>query len=160
MPRVVEEAGGELSAGYVFKVVRWCGATSGTAELGGRAVRWEVIPDGVMVEHPAVETGADPRRYLVPVETTVIASDGLRRWWSCLGCAARVDSLFLPPGADELRCRRCSRLTYRSQYEPGPVAARKQRPGLWSELTYRRWEYNPVTCRMVLVADRHTRRRL
>ena len=160
MPRLVEDAGGELSAGYVSKLVRFGQGRCGELTLAGRAVRWELSPAGVAVSHPSADPGAGPLVYLVPTLTTVLPSGGLRRWWACPGCGRRSDSLYLPAGRDRLGCRRCCGLTYRSQQAAGPVAARKERPGLWVERSTERWEFCPATRRMRLAGRRRTRRRL
>jgi hypothetical protein len=54
----------------------------------------------------------------------------------------------------------CCRLAYRSQYAPGPVAARKERPGLYSECWVQGWEWNPAKSKAAIVTNRYTRRRL
>jgi hypothetical protein len=51
MPRLVEEAGGELAAGQFFKAVRWAGLSSRTSELAGRTVTLTLTPGGVAVSH-------------------------------------------------------------------------------------------------------------
>jgi hypothetical protein len=169
MPRVlVEDAGGELSAGYVFKLRRWRETTAGETDLGGRLVLWELAGGAVLVVHPAGDATQqrgtaprpDPLAYRVPVLTTALPSGGVRHWWACPACSARVDSLYLPPGRARLGCRRCCGLAYRSQRRAGRVRLRKERPGLWTETTYRRWEYDRLTGRLELVRSRKTRRRL
>jgi len=160
MPKLVENAGGELIAGYTFKRVRWCRARGGTITIGGRVVGWQLAPDGVTVTHPAADPGAGPLAYLVPTITTVVPSGGVRRWWECPGCRRRADALYLPDGRDRLGCRRCCGLTYKSQQSAKRVTTRKERPALWTESHYQRWEFEPVKRRIVLVADRLTRRRV
>jgi hypothetical protein len=98
--------------------------------------------------------------YLVPTLDTVLPSGGVRHWWCCPGCGRRADSLYLPAGRERLGCRRCCRLTYRCQQTARRVKVRKERPGLWVESVYQRWEYSPVRRRLVLVASRFTRRRV
>lgn len=160
MSRVVEDAGGELSAGYLFKLVRFGEQCHGSLTLAGRDLRWEWAPAGVAVSHPAADPAAGTLAYLVPTDTTVLPSGGLRRWWACPLCGRRSDSLYLPAGQERLACRRCCGLTYRSQQAAGPVLARKERPGLWSERTVERWEGCRVTGLPRLVYRRHVRRRL
>jgi hypothetical protein len=160
MPKLVEDAGGELSAGYVYKLARLGREHGGELIMSGRLVRWELTTAGVSVEHPAAALEAGPLAYVVPTVTTELPSGGLRRWWACPACGQRCDALYLPAGRDRLACRRCCGLTYRSQQTAGPVPARKERPGLWSERTYEKWEYSPAAMRLCLVVRRRTRRRL
>ena len=157
---LVEDAGGELSAGYVFKCWQWREASTGEVEIGGRRVLWEVTTDSVRVAHPAADPAAGLITYTLSVLTTPLTSGGVRHWWACPECSARVDSLYLPAGRDRLGCRRCCGLAYRSQRRAGRVRLRKERPGLWTETTYRRWEFNRLTQRLELVKFRKTRRRL
>jgi hypothetical protein len=59
--------------------------------------------------------GSDsPVTEVVPITTTTPRFGGIRHWFRCPGCGHSVCKLFLPPGASEFRCRRCSRLSYRS----------------------------------------------
>lgn len=160
MPHLVEDAGGELSAGYVFKRVRHLGSTRGTDTVGGRPVAWELAPGGVSVSHPAADPDGVSTTYHIAVVETPVPSGGARRWWACRACGRRADALFLPADRDRLACRVCCRLVYRCQYAPGPVARRKERPGLWSERRVQRWEWSPAALQTVLVADRTVRRRL
>ncbi|WP_434042305.1 MULTISPECIES: hypothetical protein [Sorangium] len=46
----------------------------------------------------------------LPLETTRVASGGLRLWARCPGCSARAAVLYL--AAPGLRCRRCAGLVY------------------------------------------------
>ncbi|WP_437567759.1 hypothetical protein [Sorangium sp. So ce542] len=49
----------------------------------------------------------------LPLETTRLASGGLRLWVRCPGCSARAAVLYLD--APGLRCRRCAGLVYSSR---------------------------------------------
>lgn len=160
MPRLVEDAGGELSAGHLFKRVLFRFSLSGTDTLGGRAVAWKVVRGGVTVTHPPANSDGPPVTYTVPTVTTELPSKGVRRWWACPQCERRVDSLYLPAGRDRLGCRRCSRLTYRSQQTKERVRGRKARPGVWVEVHAEEWRFNPASLRMVKVVDRRETRRL
>lgn len=160
MPSLVEDAGGELAAGHLFKCAHHLGKDRGTDTLGGRAVAWELAPGGVRVAHPPADPGGESAAYLLAVLTTALPSGGVRRWWACPGCGLRVDALYLPPGRDRLGCRRCCSLRYQSQYAPGPVAHRKKRPAIWVETTTQRWGAGGATGRLVLAASRTSRRRL
>lgn len=160
MPRLVEDAGGELAAGYLRKLSRHHGVNGGETHLGGRAVRWERTGEGVTVSHRAPGPGAAVVTYTTRTVVTVLPSGGHRHWWSCPSCARRCDALYLPAGRERLGCRRCCGLSYRSQQVAGPVAVRKERPGLWAERTYSRWEWDRDALRMRLVVRRQTRRRL
>lgn len=40
---------------------------------------------------------------------------GGARWWLRCVCGRRVGKLYLPPGSNNFRCRRCHRLRYRTQ---------------------------------------------
>jgi len=53
VPKLVEDAGGELSAGFTFKAFRLVGDTHGCALLAGREVAWEIAAGGVSVAHPS-----------------------------------------------------------------------------------------------------------
>jgi len=160
MPKLVEDAGGELSAGLTFKAFRLIGDTHGCELLAGRKAAWQIAAGGVTVTHASACPGAPPESYLVRAVGTLLPSGGVRQWWACPGCDRRADALYLPAGRDRLGCRRCCELTYRSQQTAKPVTARKERPGLWTERHYQRWESDPVTRQLVLVVNRHTRRRL
>ena len=160
MPQLVEEVGGELAAGYLFKLIHQNGKRGGESCLAGRSVRWELTAGGMTVSHPAAAPVTGPLSYLVRTSTTVLPSGGLRHWWACPGCERRCDSLYLPAGRERLGCRRCCGLTYRSQQVAGRAAVRKERPGLWSERTYERWEFDRQTMKMRLVDRRFVRRRL
>lgn len=160
MPQLVEEAGGELSAGHTSKLARLFQVYSGETVLADRCVQWQWTRSGVTVTHDSVNALAAPVVYFVPFVFTRLPSGGLRQWWQCPGCERRSDSLYLTTEADRLQCRRCCRLTYRSQQSAKPVTARKERPALWSDRTTERWEYCPVALRLRLVARRRIRRRL
>lgn len=160
MPQLVEDVGGELAAGYLFKLIQRHGTGSGEYHLAGRPVQWALSAGGMTISHPAPAVGNGSLSYLVRSVATVLPSGGRRHWWACPGCERRCDSLYLPAGRERLGCRRCCGLTYRSQQVTGPVAVRKERPGLWSERSYERWEFDRQTLKMCLVARRAVRRRL
>jgi len=73
----VEAAGGRLSAATVAAVWRF-GWSSGTAEVGGRAVGWRVADDGVEVTLPPDDPTAPPLAYRVGVTTTATPGGGSR----------------------------------------------------------------------------------
>lgn len=49
------------------------------------------------------------------VGKTITRYGGYRLWFWCSGCHRKTARMFLPPGANRLRCRKCHNLTYRSQ---------------------------------------------
>lgn len=60
------------------------------------------------------ETGQHSRLF-VPYTFTPAQFDGYRRWFQCPACRKACRILY---GYNGLRCRRCQRLQYSSQYEP------------------------------------------
>jgi hypothetical protein len=140
MPKLVQDAGGELSAGYIMGRCRLYNRTSDEQQVGGRLVKWRLSPRGVDVTHPSVSP-SDPRAaYSLPVVATRLPSGGDRIWWSCPGCARRVDSLYLPPERPQLGCRRCCGLKYRSQYSTRRVSHRKKRPVATRTVVLTSWD--------------------
>lgn len=128
MKTLVEDAGGELGAGYVSRRCRLLGIRRGEMKLGGRLLCWSLEAGAVAVTHPPVPSGGRVVKYSVRLAYTDLPSGGDRPWWLCPACGGRVDSLYLPAGRDRLGCRRCCGLTYRSQYTRRRVRRRKQRP--------------------------------
>jgi hypothetical protein len=116
MPRLVEDVGEPLRAGWVARVVREMGLESDTLSVGNREVVWELGYDAVTVTHAR----ADGRRasvcYAIGLVYTDLPSGGARWWWSCPTCWRRVGTLYLPDGRERLACRKCCGLYYRSQY--------------------------------------------
>lgn len=126
MKRLVEEAGGELSAGVVFKRFAY-GYHEMNVTLGDRCISGRVVAEGYEVEHSAGSLDSAKLRYVVGTIRTVLPSGGERTWWACPTCCRRAELLYLPNGRERLGCRRCCQLTYRSQRTAKPVKVRKAR---------------------------------
>jgi hypothetical protein len=60
---------------------------------------------------------------LIPFTRTGTAFNGQRLWFECLSCRGACRILY---GGALYRCRRCYRLKYESQYEPGFARAASQ----------------------------------
>ena len=56
----------------------------------------------------------------VPLHRTAPNYGGTRWWFGCPRCGRRSATLYLPPGAERFRCRRCYRLAYQCQRETAP----------------------------------------
>jgi len=130
MPRLVEDMGPPLSAGWLSRLTRATGDSAGVDDVGGREVSWGLAGDALSVAHAGARGGVAPVRYAVGLVYTALPSGGSRWWWSCPACRARVDKLYLPPGRDRLACRRCCRLLYRSQYPELAAARGRRRPAV------------------------------
>jgi len=52
----------------------------------------------------------------VPLVETETPFGGRRQWFECVSCRSRCRILY---GGGRFRCRRCHRLRYETQYEPG-----------------------------------------
>ncbi len=67
---------------------------------------------------------------LNPVKLTYTKSNlgkGFVFWFICNRCGRRVRNLYFPPNSEVLACRRCHRLSYRTQNENDTRAARSYR---------------------------------
>jgi hypothetical protein len=122
VPDLVEDAGEPLSAGYLSRLVRLVGQDRGTLLVGDREVDWKLTDSTVSVTHAPADGTAAPVRDTIQLVDTSLPSGGLRWWWSCPGCRARVGILYLPAGRDRLACRTCCGLKYGTQY------GKKRRP--------------------------------
>lgn len=128
MPRLVEEAGKALYAGWVSQVHALTGRTRGLRWVGGRRVRWFLGSGVVVVLHRPADARRDLIYYLVPLDRTGMPCGGSRWWWRCPGCGTRAEALYLPHDRDRLGCRRCCGLTYRSQHTRRKLRRRSRRP--------------------------------
>ena len=128
MPRLVEDAGDALSAGWLARVVRLMSLDRDTLPVGDREVGWVLRDDVVNVTHAASDRTVAPLRYRVRLTFTELPSGGLRWWWQCPACQKRVADLYLLAGRDRLACRRCCTLLYASQYPSVKKRRRKRRP--------------------------------
>src|SRR5438128_10529844 len=88
--RRVEHAGGRLAASVVAAYERF-GRSSGTCEVGGRVVTWEVADGGVAVAHPPADPGGSPDVYVAGVAEPPASGGGSRAWWECPGCGRRAN---------------------------------------------------------------------
>jgi hypothetical protein len=140
MPKLVEDAGGELGAGYFNKVYQLRWEHTGSIKLAGRSVDWVRQRKGIEVTHDLVQGSTERVTYTVQTVGTVLPSRGYRPWWLCPDCGRRVDSLYLPVGRARLGCRRCCGLIYRSQTTAKRVKVRKARPAIWIETTLQKWK--------------------
>ena len=127
MPQLVEDAGGELSAGHFNKLYRFRCNSTGSIVLAGRSVDWVRQRKGIEVTHDLVQGSTERVTYTVQTVGTVLPSGGYRPWWLCPDCGKRVDSLYLPAGRERLRSHRCCGLSYRSQTTVKRVMVRKTR---------------------------------
>jgi hypothetical protein len=103
---------GSLTPGY-FGRVTWSRGGSVTASIGYR-----VEYNGLRLFYRHQRHGEDWQdvNELVPFVTTGTNFNGQRRWFECLSCRRPCRILY---GGGRFRCRRCYRLKYESQYEPG-----------------------------------------
>jgi hypothetical protein len=139
MPRLVEDAGEPLFAGWLSRVNRANGQLHGVRWVGGRRVAWDLDDrDGVGLTHRPADLSAPAARYVVGVVYTDLPCGGFRWWFACPGCQHRVDVLYLPADRDRVACRVCCGLKYRSQYRRGKPRRRKRRPSVevicWSSI--------------------------
>lgn len=104
MRQLVENAGGELADGYLFKCARHLGVARGADTLGGRPLAWELVPDGVRVTHPPTAPGGELAAYPVALVAMALPSGGLRRWWRAPRAAGGL--MRCTCGRDALRERR------------------------------------------------------
>jgi hypothetical protein len=150
MRKLVEDAGEPLDAGWLSRFTRMTDLHSDTWSVGDRELTWELDDDRglLIVTHPAAGGAEKPVRYRVRLVYTGLPSGGSRWWWSCPACRRRVGALYLPAGRRRLGCRRCCRLLYRSQYEPGQPRRRNRRPTVVVTRSRRRW--TPATGWVVL----------
>jgi hypothetical protein len=93
MPKLVEEAGGELGAGHLNKLYRFRWNSTGTIVLAGRSVDWVWQGKGIEVTHEMVQGRPQRVTYTVQTVGTFLRSGGYRPWWLCPECGKRVDSL-------------------------------------------------------------------
>ena len=140
MPKLVEEAGGELGAGHFNKQYQFRGTANGSIVLASRSVDWVRQGKGIEVTHDLVQGSTERVSYFVRSVGTVLPSGGYRPWWLCPDCGKRVDSLYLPVGRERLGCRRCCGLSYRSQTTAKRVKVRNERPAIWVETTLEKWK--------------------
>jgi hypothetical protein len=150
---LVEGAGEPLSAGWVARLVREARLDGDTLDVGDREVEWELARDAVIVAHAPAGGAAGALRYPVGLLYTDLPSGGVRWWWSCPACRARVDTLYLPRDCDRLACRKCCRLLYESQFT-GAKRRRKRRPTV--RVIRERLTWTPVSG---WVVSRRTERR-
>ncbi len=139
MPRLVEDAGKPLYAGWLSRYHGLTERTRGTRWVGGRRLRWFLGRDRVAFLHRPADPAAEPVYYPVLLDRTALPSGGARWWWRCPGCAKRVDVLFLPPGCDRLACRTCHGLSYRSQHTRRKLRRKKRRPVVDGDNLFGRW---------------------
>lgn len=143
MPRLVENVGEPLFAGWLSRVYRLADKTNGTRWVCGRRVRWLLdVRSGLAVEHLASDP-SETVRYTVALQFTGLPSGGDRWWWACPGCQHRVDVLYLPSDRDRFGCRRCCGLYYQSQYTGRKRRKRKRRPVVEAVPVVTRWVWYP-----------------
>lgn len=76
------------------------------AGLGGQAIMRYIVKQGGTQQHHAVT---------LDLLTTPCQYGGVRWWFACPDCAARVRVLYLPISTRDPACRRCLSLQYASQ---------------------------------------------
>ncbi len=144
MPRLVEDVGEPLFAGWLSRVYRLTGKTHGVRWVCGRRVFWKLhCRVSVAVTHPPADASAEPLSYSIPLLFTDLPSGGSRWWWKCPECVRRVDVLYLPEDRDKLACRRCCGLHYRSQYSHEKTRRSKRRPTVRAVRFLNRWVWLP-----------------
>jgi hypothetical protein len=114
MPRLVEDVGDPLYAGWVSRFTRAFTESRDSQWIGGRWLDWEWDgADVVTVTRRPAGRAGKTLRYVVRLTYTDLPSRGLRWWFMCPGCGRRVDAMYLVAGRDQLACRRCCGLVYR-----------------------------------------------
>jgi hypothetical protein len=142
MPRLAEDVGEPLFAGWVSRFTRTFRTAGDSQWIGGRRLVWEWDgADVVTVTHRPAGRAGKSLQYDVGLTFTDLPCGGLRWWWSCPACRRRVDALYLVPGRDRLACRRCCGLASRSQYTRGKSRRRNRRPTIttWATGERRVW---------------------
>ena len=76
MPQLVEDAGGEFSAGHFNKLFRLRLNHTGSMVLAGRSVDWVWQRRGIEVTHELVQGSTQRVTYLVQTVDTVLPSGG------------------------------------------------------------------------------------
>lgn len=91
---------------------RWSLTGGGQSGVGVR-----IDHESVCLSYTAQRGGSPPVsiRETLAVEWTLCAHGGARPWFRCPGCGRRCAALYLPPGGERFRCRRCHHLAYGSQ---------------------------------------------
>src|SRR5262245_29116903 len=98
MRRLVEDVGEPLFAGFLSRLTGATRLDRDTEWVGDREVSRELGDgDAVAVTHATADGRRRPVRYPIGLLFTALPSGGLRWWWSCPGCGAREDALYLPP---------------------------------------------------------------
>src|SRR4051794_34268255 len=99
MPRLVEDVGEPLYAGWLSRFTRLFGLDADVGWVGSRRVAWKLTDfDTVTVTHRPAGRAGKSLRYAVRLTYTDLPSGGSRWWWECPACVRRVDVLYLPPG--------------------------------------------------------------
>jgi hypothetical protein len=82
------------------------------------SIRLECVSGGIRLVYRNRPRGGDWRDVceFVPLIETATRFNGKRQWFQCLSCMCFCRILF---GGDYFRCRKCHRLKYETQYEPG-----------------------------------------
>jgi hypothetical protein len=127
MPRLVEDAGKPLYAGWLSRYQWLSGTNYGVRWVGGRRAEW-LLGDSLTITHAPAHPPCDPVTYTVKLDYTAMPSGGFRWWWKCPACERRVDLLYLPKDRDQMACRGCCGLSYRSQHTRRKVRRRNWRP--------------------------------
>ncbi|MFY9641056.1 MAG: hypothetical protein WCD20_02620 [Rhodomicrobium sp.] len=102
------------------------GEQSGSIQIG-------VMTDGLRLDYSIQQHGGDwqPAAEHIPFAYTPKHFGGKQLWLLCPGCHGRAAVLY---GGPRFRCRKCQRLTYQSQYEPGWERARTKAAGVRKKL--------------------------
>lgn len=107
-------------------VVTWTRGETHQASLSWLVVRSGEADTALRFFYSVTRPGSESPTtidLLAPIEYTPCTFGGRRPWFRCPGdgCDERIGKLYLPPQAEEFRCRHCHDLTYESCQRSGTI---------------------------------------